>query len=85
MSIGGGIFLMVVGAIMAFAFNFQLARVDIRLIGYILLAAGLLVLVFGIISRVRRRRYESTYVVDVDPVTGERVTRRIVEEGGPEN
>jgi hypothetical protein len=33
MSVGGGIFLMVVCAIMAFAFNFQLARVDIRLVG----------------------------------------------------
>ena len=83
MSIGGGIFLMVVGAIMAFALNFQLARVDIRLVGYILLAAGLLVLVSGVVSRVRRRHFESTYIVEIDPVTGERVTRRIVDEGGP--
>ncbi|ROP66084.1 hypothetical protein EDF55_0534 [Curtobacterium sp. ZW137] len=85
MSIGGGIFLMVVGAIMAFALDFQLARVDINLIGYILLVAGFLVLVLGIVSRVRRRRVESTYTVTVDPVTGERVTRRITDEGGRED
>ncbi|SBN63426.1 hypothetical protein GA0004736_2359 [Curtobacterium sp. 9128] len=85
MSIGGGIFLLVVGAIMAFALDFQLVGVDIQLIGSILLGAGVLVLLLGIISRLRRHRVESTYTVAVDPATGERIVRRRTEEGGPEN
>lgn len=84
MSIGGGISLLVIGAILAFALNFQLARVDIQLIGYILMGAGAVVLMFGIVSRLRRHRIESTYTVAVDPVTGERIVRRSTEEGGPE-
>lgn len=84
MSIGGGVFLLIVGAILAFALNFQLVGVDIQLIGYILLGGGLLVLVLGIISRLRRRRVESTYTVAVDPVSGEQIIRRSTEEGGPE-
>ncbi|ARC57906.1 hypothetical protein AS850_12550 [Frondihabitans sp. 762G35] len=83
MSIGGGIFLIVVGAILAFAVNFTVAGVDIHLIGYILMAAGVLGLILGIALLARRRSVTSTSRTGIDPVSGERVTRRSTEGDGP--
>lgn len=80
MSIGGGIFLLVVGAILAFALDFTVVGIDIQLIGYILMVAGFLVLVLGIVLRLRPRRAETTVVTDIDPVTGERTVRRVDED-----
>ena len=80
MSIGGGIVLLVVGAILAFALDFQIVGVDIQLIGYILLAAGVVVLTLGIIGRFQRRHVESTTITSIDPATGRRITRRTDED-----
>lgn len=76
MSIGGGIALIVIGAILAFALDFQVAGIDIKLIGYILIAAGVVVTVIGIAFASRRRSTVSTTRSAVDPATGERVERR---------
>jgi len=84
MSIGGGVFLMVVGAILAFALDFTIVGVDIQLIGCILLVAGFLVLVLGIVLRFRRRRAETTLVTEVDPATGQRTVRSRVDEDDAE-
>ncbi|CAN5917946.1 hypothetical protein BH23ACT10_BH23ACT10_24420 [soil metagenome] len=46
MGIGSSIALIAIGAIMAFALDLQVAGIDIRVIGYILMAAGLLGLLF---------------------------------------
>ena len=78
MSIGGGVFLLVVGAIMAFALDFTFVGVDIQLIGYILLVAGFLVL--GLVLRFRPRRAATTVVTEIDPVTGRRTVRRVDED-----
>lgn len=83
MSIGGGIFLIVVGAILAFALNFQVGGIDIHLIGYILMAAGVIGLVIGLVLLTRRRSTVSTSRSAVDPATGERVSRRTTEDDGP--
>ncbi len=83
MSIGGGIFLLVVGAILAFALDFQVAGLNIHLIGYILMAAGAVGLIIGIALLTRRRRVVSTSRSGVDSVSGERVTRRATEDDGP--
>ena len=40
MRIGSSIALIVIGAIVAFAVDYQIAGIDLRLIGYILMAAG---------------------------------------------
>lgn len=80
MSIGGGIFLLVVGAILAFALDFTVAGVDIQLIGYILMVAGFLVLVLGLVLRFRPRRAATTVTTEIDPATGERIVRRRVDE-----
>ena len=76
MSIGGGIALIVIGAILAFALDFQVAGIDIQLIGYILIGAGVLVTIIGIVFASRRRSTVSTTRSAVDPATGERVERR---------
>lgn len=46
MGIGSSIALIAIGAIFAFALEFDIAGLDIRVIGYILMAAGLLGLLF---------------------------------------
>lgn len=83
MSIGGGIFLIVIGAILAFALRFQVAGVDIRLIGYILMAAGAFITILGIVLLTRRRSVVSTSRTAVDPASGEQVTRRATEDNDP--
>jgi hypothetical protein len=46
MGIGSSIALIAIGAILAFALDLDIAGLDIRVIGYILMAAGLLGLLF---------------------------------------
>lgn len=76
MSIGGGIALFVIGAILAFAVNVQVDWVNLDLIGYILMGAGFLVFLIGIILLARRRSSVSTTRSAVDPASGERITRQ---------
>lgn len=74
MSIGTGIVLFVIGAILVFAVNIEVEAVDLDMIGYILMGAGALVFIIGIALLLKRRSTQST-VRTVDPVAGERVTR----------
>ena len=75
MSIGLGIVLFVIGAILAFALDLQVTGVDLDMVGYILMGAGAVVVIIGIILlAVRRRSVSSTRVVN-DPATGDRVVR----------
>ncbi|GAA1441837.1 DUF6458 family protein [Leifsonia poae] len=76
MSLGTGIVLFVVGAILAFALNVQVSWIDLHLVGYILMAAGVVGIILGIVLITRRRTAVSTTRQGVDPVSGERVTRR---------
>jgi membrane protein implicated in regulation of membrane protease activity len=76
-SIGFGIFLMAVGAIVAWAVPalWQVEGANWTLIGYILLAAGALVTLFGIIMAARSGRSTAVSRSRVDPETGTRVER----------
>jgi membrane-bound ClpP family serine protease len=74
-SIGAGIALFVIGAILAFAVNVEVEWVDLDLIGYILMGAGFVVFVIGIIMMARRRQTDTVTRTAVDPAAGERVTR----------
>ncbi|WP_348789070.1 DUF6458 family protein [Leifsonia sp. NPDC080035] len=76
MSLGAGIFLFVIGAILAFALNVQVTWIDLHLVGYILMVAGVVGIILGIILLTRRRRSVATTHTSVDPATGDRVTRR---------
>jgi hypothetical protein len=75
MRIGGGIFLMALGAILAFAVRDNISAVDLTLVGYILLGAGLLVTVLSLIFANRGRTSVATNVTSRDPITGEGVSR----------
>lgn len=80
MSIGAGIALFVIGAILVFAVNVDVEFVSLDMIGYILMGAGALIFVIGIIMMLRRRQTESV-TRTVDP-TGERVTRNSTSTSG---
>ncbi|MCX7522044.1 DUF6458 family protein [Microbacterium sp. STN6] len=56
MSIGFGVFLIVVGAILTFALNVTTTWIDLHLVGWILMAAGLIVVIIGIALMVRKRQ-----------------------------
>ncbi len=72
MSIGTGIVLFVIGAILTFAVNVQTDVVNIDLIGYILMGAGAVVFLIGIVLMVRKRQTVTT--VRSADASGERVT-----------
>ncbi|TFD73637.1 DUF6458 family protein [Cryobacterium gelidum] len=76
MSIGLGIFLLVVGAVLVWALDLTITGVNLQLIGYILLAAGALVLILGLVLMTRRRSSVSTTRTIADPANGDQVTRR---------
>ncbi|MGO1507932.1 MAG: DUF6458 family protein [Microbacteriaceae bacterium] len=56
MSIGSGIALFVIGAILAFAINIEVSWANLDMIGYILMGAGVVVFIIGLILLARRRR-----------------------------
>jgi predicted membrane channel-forming protein YqfA (hemolysin III family) len=76
MGIGSGIFVFVVGAILAFAVTVQIAWIDLRLVGYILMGAGVVIFVLSLIFTLRRRGSTVTTRNGVDPSTGERIEER---------
>ncbi|MCS0500283.1 DUF6458 family protein [Protaetiibacter mangrovi] len=79
MSIGLGIFLFVVGAILTFALNVQADWIDLDLVGYLLMGAGVIVAIIGIVLMVRKRQSVTTVRTSVDPETGSRVDQRATE------
>jgi len=76
MGIGSGIFIFVVGLILAYALNIEVSWIDLKLTGYILMGAGLVVFVISLIFALRRRSRTVTRQDTIDPATGERIQRR---------
>jgi hypothetical protein len=60
MSIGLGIFLFVVGAILTFAVNVSVDWVNLDLVGYLLMGAGVVITIIGVALLVRRRSAVTT-------------------------
>lgn len=84
MGIGSGIALFVIGAILVFAVNIDTGGyVDLDLIGYILMGAGVVVFLISLIFVFRSRQTSSVARTAVDPATGERVTRRSIRDNDP--
>lgn len=83
MSIGTGVVLFVIGAILAFALNVDVEWADLDLIGYILMGAGVVVFLVGIVLLARRRRTDVVTRTAVDPAAGEQVTRRSTSADDP--
>jgi hypothetical protein len=76
MSIGLGIFLFVVGAILRFALRVQASWIDLQLVGDLLMGAGVVVVIIGIVLLVRKRSSITTVRTAVDPASGENVASR---------
>ncbi|TFD28975.1 DUF6458 family protein [Cryobacterium cryoconiti] len=74
MSLGLGIFLLVVGAIMVFALNVTVEWMDIELVGSILMGAGAVIMIIGIVLLTRKRSSVTTTRSAVDPASGEQIT-----------
>lgn len=79
MRIGSSIFLIALGAILAFAVEVDVPYVSLDLIGYILMAAGVIGLIWLLIATQRTRSTETRTVND--PATGESVTRSESHDG----
>ncbi len=67
MTIGTGIVLFVIGAILVFALDLQIEGVNVDMIGYILMGAGAVAFIVGIIM-LSTRRGRRDVVVDDDVV-----------------
>ena len=84
MSIGLGILLVAIGAVLTYALNVTVDWIDLDLVGYILMVAGAIVIILGLIFMMRRRRSISTTSSTVDPAAGQRVTRTEDQAAPPE-
>jgi uncharacterized membrane protein len=62
MGIGASIFLIAVGAILAFAVNYTLVGVDIEVVGWILMVAGVVGLIMTAVIWGPRRRSANSQV-----------------------
>lgn len=83
MSIGTGVVLFVIGAILVFALDFDvIPGLNIDMVGYILMVAGAVVFVIGLVAMFRRRSAVTTSTVGADPATGARVEQRVTDVDG---
>ena len=76
MGIGSGIALFAIGAVLAFAVDVEVSGIDISVIGYILMGAGVLIFIISLALTLRSRQSTSTTRSAVDPASGEQITRR---------
>ncbi len=74
MSIGTGLVLFVIGAILVFATDIELDWISLDVVGYILMIAGIVGVLLGLVLMMRRRQTVATTRSAVEPGTGERVT-----------
>jgi len=84
MYIGIGIFLIVIGAILTFALNVSVGAVDLDVIGWICMAAGVIAILLSLVMVNRRTTtagYSSRRVTQTDPATGSRVEETDVDPG----
>ncbi|MFI2753814.1 DUF6458 family protein [Cellulomonas sp. P22] len=64
MGIGGGIVLIVIGAVLAFAVTDTVPGVDLTVVGYICLGAGFLALILAIILNAQRTHTSHREVIE---------------------
>lgn len=64
MAIGSGIFLIAVGAILAFALNESVDAINLVMVGWILMAAGALGIIVSLIVSGQRRKSSHTHVTE---------------------
>jgi len=76
MGIGLGVFLLVVGAILAFGVKARLTDFDLTTIGYILMGGGVLVILLSMLILMPRTRRSRSTAVTTDPFGRQAVTER---------
>jgi hypothetical protein len=76
MSIGLGIFLFIVGAVLRFALRVQVSWINLELVGDLLMGAGVVVAIIGVVLLVRKRSSVTTVHTAVDPASGQTVASR---------
>ena len=64
MALGLGIFLLVVGAILAFAVQDSFDAIDLTTVGYIAMAAGALAIIISLVVNAQNRNTRHTAVID---------------------
>ncbi len=64
MGIGGGIALIVIGAILAFGVTDQISGVDLTVIGYICMGAGFLMLILALVLNAQRSNTTHREVIE---------------------
>ena len=79
MRIGSAIVLIALGAILAFAVEAEIPYISLDLVGYILIGAGIIGLIWVLLASQRTRVTQSRTVQD--PNTGETVRRSESHEG----
>lgn len=62
MSVGLGVFLVALGAILSFAVSDRIAGVDLVMVGYICMVAGLVTVILSFVISAQRNRAQSTVV-----------------------
>ena len=72
MYVGLGILLLVVGAVLAFASSLHVSGIDLPVVGWILMAGGLIAIVLSLVLS-QRRGIRTRRVTQRDPVTGTQV------------
>jgi hypothetical protein len=74
MYIGLGIFLIIVGAILTFALHASVDAVNLGMVGWICMVAGVLAIVLSlVVTRRTTAGYSARRVSHTDPATGSRV------------
>lgn len=76
MSVGIGIFLIVVGAVLAFAVKAHFSAFDISTVGYILMGAGVVVTLVAVALLIPRSRRSRSTAVTTDSSGRQYVTER---------
>lgn len=67
MGIGTALAFIAIGAILAFAFQFNLSGLDIHMVGWILILVGIAMLLITLLYTRPRRRRQAVQVVDGQP------------------
>ena len=70
MAIGSGIFLIVLGAILAFAVNVTTSAVNLDVVGYICIAAGVIAIIVSLVVNAQARKTTHHEIVDQNTDTG---------------
>lgn len=71
MGIGAGVFLIAVGAILAFAVEYDVAGVDLNIVGWILMGAGALALIMSFLVWGPRRRARREIITEHEAPEGQ--------------